>query len=94
MDWLSRKAIMAAFLSLCLLTFGAPSAISQEAVTLVGEVTSDLQFVTSEGAVYEIGESEQGDLLTEQVGFEIEVKGNVLDDAGTKILIVKSFRKL
>lgn len=66
-----------------------------EKMTIVGIITEDGLIVDEDGVIYEIGENEKFDAITEHSDVKIEVTGTVEeDDGGNKIIMVDSFKVL
>ena len=66
-----------------------------EKMTIVGMITEDGLIVDNDGVIYEIGENEKFDAITEHSDVKIEVTGTVEeDDGGNKIIMVDSFKVL
>ena len=66
-----------------------------EKMTIVGMLTEDGLIVDGEGVIYEIGENEKFDAITEHWDVQVEVTGTVEeDDGGNKIIMVDSFKVL
>ena len=60
-------------------------------VTISGIINEDYQLVTDQGAVYEIAETEAGDVMVQYVGEEVMAKGSVMTVDDQSILSVVSF---
>ena len=61
-------------------------------VTIVGEVNDQYQIVAKDGTIYEIADTELGNEVLKHIGEVVEVKGDVEEDDGVKVLDVKSFQ--
>lgn len=73
----------------------AGSIYAGEKMTIVGLITEDGLIVDNDGVIYEIGENEKFDAITEHFDVKIEVTGSVEeDDGGNKIIMVDSFKVL
>ena len=71
------------------------SLMADETKTIVGVVTQDGLIVDKSGTIYEIGENDNFDAVTEQIDVKIEVKGLVAEDVGgNKVIMVESFKVL
>ena len=60
-------------------------------VTILGEITVDLQIVTEDGEVYEIADTEKGEEVLEHIGKMVEVTGTVEEKEGLKTITVLAF---
>jgi len=86
--------------SICiLLTFlvaaFAVNVYAAEAMTVVGVVTEDGLIVDKKGGIYEIGENENFEAVTEKTDVKVEVKGMVeKDERGNSIIMIDSFKVL
>lgn len=73
----------------------AGSILAGETMTIVGVVTEDGLIVDKKGVIYEIGENDKFEAVTENTDVQIEVKGMVVeDDGGNKIIMINSFKVL
>jgi hypothetical protein len=73
----------------------AGSILAGETMTIVGVVTEDGLIVDKKGTIYEIGENDKFEAVTENTDVKIEVKGMVEeDDGGNKIIMIHSFKVL
>jgi hypothetical protein len=78
-----------------LLAAFAGSIIAGENETIVGVITDDGQIVGKNGVIYEIGENDKFDAVTENTDVKIEVNGMVAeDDGGNKIIMIERFKVL
>jgi hypothetical protein len=62
-----------------------------QTVTITGTINEQYQLVSSQGTVYEIAETEAGDVMVQYVGEEVVAKGTVTTVEDQKILSVVSF---
>jgi len=60
-------------------------------VTVTGVINEDYQLVSDQGAVYEVAETEAGDVMVQYIGEEVTAKGTVLTVDDQRILSVVSF---
>jgi len=68
-------------------------AVSGTGMKVVGMVGEDNTITDDSGAVYEIGENQKGDELTEQAGKKVEVMGTVEEASdGTKTIMIESYK--
>jgi hypothetical protein len=64
-------------------------------MTIVGVVTEDGLIVDKKGTIYEIGENDKFEAVTENADVKLEVKGMVGEDSGgNKIIMIESFKVL
>ncbi|WP_319405917.1 hypothetical protein [uncultured Desulfosarcina sp.] len=71
------------------------AALASEAVTIQGEVNDSYQIVDSNGQVYEIADTVQGnDLVENHIGEKAKVVGTVQTEEDLKILTVTKFEIL
>ena len=78
-------AILLAFL------FYGP-ALAQQNVTVVGTVVGSYQIEDENGEIYEIDDNEKGEELNELYDSKVSVTGTLMDEDGSKILTVDSFK--
>ena len=87
-----KRIAFSVLLALLMAAF-AGSLLAGEEMTIVGVITQDGLIVDKKGTIYEIGENENFDAVTEHVDVKIEVKGMVEEDSGgNKIIMVESFK--
>ncbi len=67
-------------------------AVATEDVSITGTVNEGYQIVDDNGAVYDVAESEKGDEVVELVGKKVQVIGTVVDDDGTKVITIVSYK--
>ena len=66
-----------------------------ETMTIVGVVTDDGLIVDKNGTIYEIGENDNFDAVTDHTEVKIEATGTVeVDESGNKIMMIDSFKLL
>jgi hypothetical protein len=71
------------------------SILAGETMTIVGVVTEDGLIVDKKGTIYEIGENDKFEAVTENADVKLEVKGMVEEDnGGNKIIMIDSFKVL
>jgi len=79
----------------CVLSFALifSSPVFADEVTIVGEITEGHQIVTEDSKVYEVGDTDMGDDLMNQVdvGKKVKVKGTVKEEDGQKVIDVISY---
>ena len=89
------KSIVLFILLMILLAAFAGTNMAGEKMTIVGVVTDDGLIIDQKGAIYEIGENENFEAVTEHTDVKIEVKGLVEeDDGGNKIIMIESYKVL
>ena len=89
------KRIIMTILSVLLVAAFAGSILADEKMTIVGVVTEDGLIVDQKGVIYEIGENDKFEAVTENTDAKVEVKGTVQeDDGGNKIIMIDSFKVL
>lgn len=89
------KSIALLILILFLMVAFAGINIAGEKMTIVGVVTDDGLIVDKKGVIYEIGENDNFEAVTENSDAKVEVKGTVQeDDGGNKIIMIESFKVL
>jgi hypothetical protein len=86
-----KKMSVISLLAVITLVFATGTGLSAEPITLQGQVTEDSQFMTDDGDVYEIADTEEGAEVMEMVGEKIEVRGTLSEDEGTREITVESF---
>ena len=60
-------------------------------ITVTGIINEDYQLVTAQGVVYEIAETEAGDVMVQYIGEEVMAKGTELRVDDQRVLSVVSF---
>ena len=66
-----------------------------ETMTIVGVITDDGLIVDKNGAIYEIGENDNFDAVTDHAEVKVEATGMVeVDENGNKIIMIDSFKLL
>ena len=89
------KCLTMSILFVLLMAAFAGSPLAGETVTIVGAVTDDGLIVDKNGVIYEIGENDNFEAVTENTDVKIEVKGMLVeDDGGNKIIMIDSFKVL
>ena len=80
-------------LAVFLMAVFAGSILAGESMTVVGTVNEDGQIVDDNGAIFEIGENDKSDAVSENSGTKVEVKGMVEEDSsGDKTIMIESFK--
>jgi len=68
-------------------------AVSGTDMKVVGMVGEDNTITDDSGAVFEIGENQKGDELTEHAGKKVEVMGTVEEASdGSKTIMIESYK--
>ena len=89
------KYLTISILFVLLMAVFAGSILAGETMTIVGVITEDGLIVDQKGIIYEIGENDKFEAVTENTDVKVEVKGTVHeDDAGNKIIMIDSFKVL
>ena len=86
-----KKMTIISLLAVFALVFAASLGIAAEQITIKGQVTEDNQFMTEDGEVYDIADTEKGSEVMEMVDEIIEVRGTLSEDEGDKEITVESF---
>jgi hypothetical protein len=90
---MKRQMILTGLVAAALILWlAAPSTASE--ITIKGEVTEELQIVTTDGDVYDVYDSEKGEDLLSHVGEKVEVKGTLVEEDGSKSISVIEFKIL
>ena len=89
------KCLTLSILVVFLITAVAGNISAGEKMTIVGVVTEDGLIVDKSGVIYEIGENDKFEDITEHTDVKMEVKGTVIEDeGGNKIITIESFKVL
>jgi len=89
------KRIVLSILFTLLMAAFAGNILAGENITIVGVVTDDGLIVDKSGTIYEIGENDNFDAVSEHTEVKVEVKGMVeVTEGGNKIIMIESFRVL
>ena len=90
-----KKCLVMSILLTLLMAVCAAGIRAGETMTIVGVITEDGLIVDKSGVIYEIGENEKFEAVTEHTDVKIEVTGLVeSDEGGNKIFMVESFKVL
>ena len=87
----NRKRLFIGILSFAMVVLFAGSAICGKDVTIVGTVTDAYQIEAKDGNLYDIGDTEQGQEVSELVGKQVQVKGSVEEEDGVKVISITTF---
>jgi hypothetical protein len=89
------KRISVSILFVFLLVALAGSILAAEKIKIIGVVTEDGLIIDKKGGIYEIGENDNFEAVSEKTDVEVEVTGMVEEDGnGNKIIMVDSFKVL
>ena len=89
------KCLTLSILFVCLITTVAGNILADEKMTIVGVITEDGLIVDKSGVIYEVGENDKFEAVTEHIDTKMEVKGSVIEDeGGNKIIMIESFKVL
>jgi hypothetical protein len=83
-----KQKLVIGILSIAFLVFLSAAAFSAT-VTIQGTVTDAYTIESSDGNVYDVADTDEGNALLEHVGKQVQVTGDVDDD---DVLVVKSFK--
>lgn len=61
---------------------------------MVGTVGQDNTITDESGAVYEIGDNEKGEEISELAGKKVEIMGTLEEEGGSKTIMIDSFKLL
>jgi hypothetical protein len=89
---MKRKYFMTAICVLIITGFLSGMAFSDNTVTITGKVNESYQVVTDTEVIYEIGSNDKGDELVDMVDKKVKVTGTVMEDEGTKVIMVISYK--
>ena len=85
--------ITMSILAVFLMAAFAGSILAGESMTIVGTVNDDGQIVDNSGAIFEIGENDKSDAVSENSDTKVEVIGMVEEDSdGNKTIMIESFK--
>jgi len=70
-----------------------PLTAAAESTTLEGEVNDSYQIVASDGQVYEVTDTTQGnDLVENHIGEKVKVTGTIEQEGDVKVITITSFQ--
>ena len=88
-----RTILIMSLLVVFLVAAFAGSIFAGESMTIVGTVNEDGQIVDNSGTIFEIGENDKSDAVSENSGTKVEVIGMVEEDSsGNKTIMIESFK--
>ena len=67
-------------------------ALAGSDMKVVGTVGEDNTITDESGAVYEIGNNEKGEEISELAGKKVEIMGTIEEEGGTKTIVIDSFK--
>jgi hypothetical protein len=67
-------------------------ALAGSDMKVVGTVGEDNTITDESGAVYEIGDNEKGEEISELAGKKVEIMGTIEEEGGTKTIVIDSFK--
>jgi len=89
------KSTTICILLMLLLAAFAGSILAGEKMTIVGVATEDGLIIDKNGGIYEIGENDNFEAVSEKTDVKVEVTGMVEEDGGgNKIIMIDSFKVL
>ena len=89
------KRISVSILFVFLLVALAGGILAAEKIKIIGVVTEDGLIIDKNGGIYEIGENDNFEAVSEKTDVKVEVTGMVEEDGnGNKIIMVDSFKVL
>lgn len=89
-----KRSLLRKFVVLAILftLISAMGVCAEETVTIVGEMMDDYQFITSDGTVYEIGNTDKGAEMLDAVKEEtIRITGTLQKDDDALVINVISY---
>ena len=76
-----------------MLVFLPLAAAAAESTTIEGEVNDSYQIVASDGQVYEVTDTNEGnDLVENHIGEKVKVTGTVEQEGDTKVITITTFQ--
>lgn len=91
-----KRLVFCVIVIAALFILGVPAFVGAVDVSIVGEVNDQYQIVGDDGKIYEVADSEAGDVLvTKHIGYRVSVSGSLskIDD-DMEMVLVKKFRVL
>ena len=89
------KCLTMSILFVLLMAAFTGSMLAGETLTVVGVVTDDGLIVDKNGVIFEFGENDNFDAVSEYTDIKVEVNGRVEEDEnGNKIIMIDSFKVL
>jgi Neuraminidase (sialidase) len=88
-----RKINVVAGLIVMAILLLLPLAAAAGSTTIEGEVNDSYQIVASDGQVYEVTDTTEGnDLVENHMGEKVKVTGTVEQDGDTKVITITTFQ--
>lgn len=85
------KKLVIGLLALALVAFLTGPVLSGDAITITGTVNDHYQIVTDDGKVYDVGDTEKGDEVTENVDKKVRATGTVEENEGMMIISITEY---
>ena len=85
------KKTLVGILGVLVVAFVCNMAIAAEQQTIIGEINEDGQFLTKDGKIYDLGESDTSQEVAEMNGKKVTITGNVSESEGTMIIDVVDY---
>jgi hypothetical protein len=88
-----RKISVVAGLIVMVMLLLLPLAAIAESTTFEGEVNDSYQIVATDGQVYEVTDTSEGnDLVENHIGEKVKVTGTVQQEGDTKVITITTFQ--
>jgi len=88
-----RKISVVAGLIVMVILLLLPLAAIAESTTFEGEVNDSYQIVATDGQVYEVTDTSEGnDLVENHIGEKVKVTGTVQQEGDTKVITITTFQ--
>ena len=88
-----RKITVVAGLIIMAVLFILPLAAAAGSTTIQGEVNDSYQIIASDGQVYEVTDTTEGnDLVENHTGEKVKVTGTVEQEGDTKVITITTFQ--
>ena len=88
------KKLVIGLLALALVAFLTGPALSGGAMTITGTVNDHYQIVTDDGKIYDVGDTERGDEVTELVDKKVKATGTVEESEGMMMISITEYEIL
>lgn len=89
---IKTKKIIIEVLAIAFIALLAGMAAAEEEISITGTINDESQLVDDSGTVYDIGDNEKGNEVTELIGKKVSVKGSVVQAEGIKMITITSFK--
>jgi hypothetical protein len=91
----SKSSVVLGLIVAAMLTILPLAATAGDATTIEGEVNDSYQIVASDGQVYEVTDTTQGnDLVENHIGEKVKVTGTVEQEGDVKVITITTFQVL